>query len=295
LIPVVEDALGGENCGTGPIHGDPKITNVMIDEITGKRTAIVDLDTVKPGLIEAREGTIRRILERYDASAGRFGVSSRSRMELTPDHAPLRTASGDLRVQDDGGQRAGPVCSQELIIRSKTHSWLISMKHFFPAPPTAAGLLSAAVLTLLAGTTCFAQNPDITVLQEDLQLGPMSVVSLAGSINVPRIVTLTVRNDGTSDLTGLAVSKGGPHASLFTVTQPGVTTLAAGNETTFDVTFTPTESGTRLATLQIGSNDPDENPTDLVLSGTIAAPDIALNSDSQAVLMDASSEPGTLL
>lgn len=34
-----------------PIHGDPKITNVMIDKVTGKGTSIVDLDTVKPGLI----------------------------------------------------------------------------------------------------------------------------------------------------------------------------------------------------------------------------------------------------
>ncbi|MEX2578026.1 MAG: aminoglycoside phosphotransferase family protein [Verrucomicrobiales bacterium] len=34
-----------------PIHGDPKITNVMIDKFTGKGTSIVDLDTVKPGLV----------------------------------------------------------------------------------------------------------------------------------------------------------------------------------------------------------------------------------------------------
>lgn len=34
-----------------PIHGDPKIANVMIDDATGKGTCIVDLDTVKPGLI----------------------------------------------------------------------------------------------------------------------------------------------------------------------------------------------------------------------------------------------------
>ncbi len=34
-----------------PIHGDPKITNVMIDQLTGKGTSIVDLDTVKPGLV----------------------------------------------------------------------------------------------------------------------------------------------------------------------------------------------------------------------------------------------------
>lgn len=33
------------------IHGDPKVSNVMIDDLTGKGTSIVDLDTVKPGLI----------------------------------------------------------------------------------------------------------------------------------------------------------------------------------------------------------------------------------------------------
>jgi Ser/Thr protein kinase RdoA (MazF antagonist) len=34
-----------------PIHGDPKISNIMIDDATGKGTCIVDLDTVKPGLV----------------------------------------------------------------------------------------------------------------------------------------------------------------------------------------------------------------------------------------------------
>lgn len=34
-----------------PTHGDPKISNIMIDEDTGKGTSIIDLDTVKPGLI----------------------------------------------------------------------------------------------------------------------------------------------------------------------------------------------------------------------------------------------------
>ena len=34
-----------------PIHGDPKVNNVMIHTETGKAVSIVDLDTVKPGLI----------------------------------------------------------------------------------------------------------------------------------------------------------------------------------------------------------------------------------------------------
>jgi len=34
-----------------PIHGDPKVNNVMIHSTTGKAVSIVDLDTVKPGLV----------------------------------------------------------------------------------------------------------------------------------------------------------------------------------------------------------------------------------------------------
>jgi Ser/Thr protein kinase RdoA (MazF antagonist) len=34
-----------------PIHGDPKVNNVMIHNETGKAISLVDLDTVKPGLV----------------------------------------------------------------------------------------------------------------------------------------------------------------------------------------------------------------------------------------------------
>lgn len=48
---VLESAKKAGELVERPIHGDPKITNVMIDQFTGKGTCIVDLDTVKPGLI----------------------------------------------------------------------------------------------------------------------------------------------------------------------------------------------------------------------------------------------------
>ena len=34
-----------------PIHGDPKVNNIMMDIATGQAVSIVDLDTVKPGLV----------------------------------------------------------------------------------------------------------------------------------------------------------------------------------------------------------------------------------------------------
>ena len=51
FVGILENAKEQGELHLRPIHGDPKITNVMIDDFTGKGTAIVDLDTVKPGLI----------------------------------------------------------------------------------------------------------------------------------------------------------------------------------------------------------------------------------------------------
>jgi Ser/Thr protein kinase RdoA (MazF antagonist) len=43
-----------------PIHGDPKVNNVMIEEATGRAISLVDLDTVKPGLIHYDIGDCMR-------------------------------------------------------------------------------------------------------------------------------------------------------------------------------------------------------------------------------------------
>jgi len=48
---ILEDAKARGELQLRPIHGDPKTANIMIDDATSKGTAIIDLDTVKPGLI----------------------------------------------------------------------------------------------------------------------------------------------------------------------------------------------------------------------------------------------------
>ncbi|MHC1744174.1 MAG: phosphotransferase enzyme family protein [Syntrophobacteraceae bacterium] len=49
---VLEDAKAAGVLMLRPVHGDPKVGNVMIDVETGHAVSIVDLDTVKPGLIQ---------------------------------------------------------------------------------------------------------------------------------------------------------------------------------------------------------------------------------------------------
>lgn len=79
--------------------------------------------------------------------------------------------------------------------------------------------------------------------------------------------TFTITNMGSSKLTGLAVSRNGPEKSSFIVTGPGKTTLAPGAATTFKVAFKPTAKGTSDAAIHIKSNDSNENPFDIKLTG----------------------------
>lgn len=86
-----------------------------------------------------------------------------------------------------------------------------------------------------------------------------------GRTGVPK--TFTIRNTGLANLTGIAITKNGPHAADFTVSVPAATTLAPGASTTFRVTFKPKAAGTRVAAIHIRNNDANENPFDIGLGG----------------------------
>ena len=50
-IAVLEDAKARGELQLRPIHGDPKVNNILLDAITGQAISLIDLDTVKPGLV----------------------------------------------------------------------------------------------------------------------------------------------------------------------------------------------------------------------------------------------------
>lgn len=62
------------------MHGDPKLNNIMIDDRTGQAVALIDLDTVKPGLIQYDIGDLLRSAcnpaggDALDVNAVRFDV-----------------------------------------------------------------------------------------------------------------------------------------------------------------------------------------------------------------------------
>ena len=79
--------------------------------------------------------------------------------------------------------------------------------------------------------------------------------------------TFTLRNTGKAPLTGIRFSKSGTHAAEFLVDAPATTRLDPGKSTSFKVRFKPKAKGTRTAVLKINSNDKDENPFDIKVSG----------------------------
>lgn len=92
-------------------------------------------------------------------------------------------------------------------------------------------------------------------------------------VGTPATLTFTIRNLGSADLAGIAVTKDGANAADFIVTGPSATSLAPGGAgLTFTVALTPAVSGPKTAAIHIANNDSDENPFDISLTGTALSP-----------------------
>ncbi|MFM6934270.1 MAG: choice-of-anchor D domain-containing protein, partial [Flavobacteriales bacterium] len=78
--------------------------------------------------------------------------------------------------------------------------------------------------------------------------------------------TVTIENSGVSNLTLSGVSFSGANASEFSINLTNGTVAGLGSNN-YTLTFTPTGTGTRLATISIANDDSDENPYIIHLYG----------------------------
>ncbi len=124
-----------------------------------------------------------------------------------------------------------------------------------------------------AGLFTYIGQPEIAVQQPlgtDLSDGAAtSAFGLVTVGNSSAAKTYTISNQGVVSLTGITVTRSGSNDFVLNTTGTA-NTLAPGASTTFSVTFTPSPVGAKACTIQIASNDENENPFDISLTGTAA-------------------------
>ena len=118
---------------------------------------------------------------------------------------------------------------------------------------------------------------NLTIYLPDISISPTS--RNYGSVEVGTGSTqgFTVSNTGGATLNVSSTSVIGTDASQFIITSGGGSfSLSPGANRTVNVQFHPTSAGSKSATLRLASNDPDEDPLDVSLSGTgVTIPDIS--------------------
>jgi hypothetical protein len=145
-------------------------------------------------------------------------------------------------------------------------------KSFHVARSGAVGLLLAGLAfsgTVLAGPN----KPDIAVeqpvgsgMKDGVAKRSFGTVAL-GKTSATK--NFKIKNTGYADLTGLRVVKIGGDVSDFIVGPVGALLIRPGKGTVFKVQFKPRgkREGIRSTKLRIFSNDPNENPFDITVTG----------------------------
>ena len=94
-----------------------------------------------------------------------------------------------------------------------------------------------------------------------------------GSTSAPQTVSLSNTGNATLDISNMGV--GGANSGDFAQTSNCGNSLEAGNSCTISVTFTPSASGTRAASLAVTDNA-GNSPQSVSLTGTAVTPAVAL-------------------
>lgn len=131
---------------------------------------------------------------------------------------------------------------------------------------TLCTILNAQEIDVRGRNVSIPDGTTTTKLENNTKFGKQQ--ASAGTI----IATFTIENFGAStlNLTGASpyIVISGTHASDFTVSGIPSSSIAAGESTTFDITFNPSATGTRTASISIANNDATENPYTFNIEGT---------------------------
>jgi len=142
-------------------------------------------------------------------------------------------------------------------------------------------------------TSYSSAQPNITASPTSNSFGSVAI----GNSSPPLVVTIS--NTGSEDLTLGTLSITGTDATEFSIDTDNCSDqiLASSETCTVELSFSPTSEGAKSANLSIPSNDPDENPLNIPLTGTgvtTSFPDISVSPPSYDfgnIGIDNSSDP----
>lgn len=267
---------------TVPLHADPEGQDIRFDDCPAKVKATIRANT-GGGIIDDLEllridGRIIYIAD-IDISGGRdrelFVLGNGNLLKIREDMAFRKLPEAVKRTVKSFSGRVDDV---DLEISGGTKTYQVELDRY--GKPDLNLLLSESgeVLDKTVGEDPY----DIRLSAElvpDIEAGFSAGESLVsgqgrksfgtsavGSQGVTR--KMTVRNSGSSALENISVSTNGEHAADFRISSPASSSLAPGEEMVLRITFKPGGTGTRSAGIHITSNDPDESPFIIRLSGT---------------------------
>jgi hypothetical protein len=244
----VDGSYKGSGSWNGPMLAGPH--TVSFGNVSGYSKPGPQDGTVNDGQTTSVTGT-------YIKQIGTLSVST------TP-------VSGGIYV--DGSYKGNGSWSGPIIVGSHTVSFGDVSGYATPIAQVVS--VSEGQTTGVTGT--YVQNPpDITVNPDTINFG-----NVCANISAER--TITVRNDGETDLSIGAVAA---PSQPFGKTSDNCLgrTLSEAESCTITVRFSPEGEGSFNSSFQIPSNDPDDNPVTVALTGTGtfsgACPDIAVLPD----------------
>ena len=237
-------------------------------------------------------GVTRNRLARLDndAAAQSLTVPSTNRLQWLRSGASAEAANVTFELSADGGNNWTLLGAATRISGGWELTGLsLPVGGQIRARARIPGGESSGSSGLVEAIVPFGVQPEIAVEQPALTSIADGGSKDFGSVQVGSntSLTFTIKNTGNANLTGLGITFDGANASDFTLAaSPTALVTGPTGSTTFTVRFAPGAAGARTATLHIASNDADENPFDINLTGTATAPDIAVEQPALTSVPD---------
>ncbi len=249
--------------------------------LTGAATAAptpeINLKVASASIASAGNYNFTSVAEATSGTAVTFTIENIGTAALTLSGTPIVTISGtnasDFTISQTG------LSSSIAAASSATFTVAFS--------PATSGSKSAVIsissndsdegtytINLTGTATAVVTAPEINVKAASVSVASAGSYAFSSVLEgtSATAVTFTIENTGNAilNLTGSPiVSISGTNASEFTITQSSTaSSVPASGTTTFTIVFSPATSGTKTATISIASNDANENPYTISVSGT---------------------------